>query len=162
MLAGIVPGLISMLIVPWIASKVNPPEIKHTPEAAEFARRKLIEMGALSRNEKILLTVFVITCGLWMTTDWHHMDVAVSALIGAVVLLILGVLSWDDVIKEETAWDIFIWYGGLLQLAKNLNDTGVTTEFAKGIAASMSGTMRLRASLHTCCRCIRHSWQCYS
>lgn len=138
MLAGLAPGLISMLIVPWVVSKVNPPEIKHTPEAAEFARKELEAMGKLSRNEWILLTVFIGVCVLWMTTNLHGMDVAVPALIGAVTLLVLGVITWNDVIKEETAWDIFIWYGGLLQLAKNLNDTGVTTEFAKAIAASMT------------------------
>ena len=49
-------------------------------------------------------------------------------------------LRTEDVVRNRAAWDIFIWYGGLLQLAKNLNDTGVTTEFAKAIAASMSNT----------------------
>lgn len=139
MLAGLAPGLLSMLIVPWVVSKLNPPEIKHTPEAAEFARKELRDMGPLSRNEWILLAIFLGVCGLWMTTSLHGMDVAVPAMMGAVTLLILGVITWNDVIKEETAWDIFIWYGGLLQLAKNLAETGVTTEFAKGIAASMTG-----------------------
>lgn len=138
MLAGLAPGLISMLIVPWVVSKVNPPEIKQTPEASEFARKQLEAMGKLSRNEWVLLTVFISVCALWMTTNLHGMDVAVPALMGAVTLLVLGVITWNDVIKEETAWDIFIWYGGLLQLAKNINDTGVTTEFAKAIAASMT------------------------
>lgn len=140
MLAGIVPGLVSILVVPWVVSRVNPPEITRTPEASEFARQQLVEMGPLSRSEWILLTVFVCVCVGWMTTSIHGLDVVVPALMGAVTLLLLGVLTWNDVIKEESAWDIFIWYGGLLQLAKNLSDTGVTTEFAKAIAASMSNT----------------------
>ena len=138
MLAGLAPGLLSMLLVPWVVSRVNPPEIKSTPEASEFARKQLRDMGPLSRNEWILLAVFIGVCGMWMTTSLHGLDVVVPALMGAVTLLLLGVLTWNDVIKEESAWDIFIWYGGLLQLAKNLNDTGVTTEFAKAIGGSMT------------------------
>ena len=138
MLAGLVPGLISMLVVPWVVWKLNPPEIKHTPEASEFARKQLVEMGPLKRNEWILLVVFIGVCTAWMTTNMHGLDVVVPALMGVVILVLLGVLAWNDIIKEESAWDIFIWYGGLLQLAKNLNDTGVTNEFAKGIAASMA------------------------
>ena len=140
MLAGIVPGLISMLVVPWVVWKVNPPGIKRTPEAAAFARKELIEMGPLSINERILTVVFIAVCGLWMTTDWHHIDITVSALLGAVTLLMLGVIQWTDIIRQEAAWDLFIWYGGLLQLAKNLNETGVTTEFAKNVGAAFSGS----------------------
>jgi DASS family divalent anion:Na+ symporter len=38
--AGIVPGLCSMAIVPWVVMRLNPPEIRRTPEAAAFASRE--------------------------------------------------------------------------------------------------------------------------
>lgn len=138
--AGIVPGLCSMLVAPWIAMKINPPEVRHTPKAAQFARDELDRMGKLTTNERILALVFVLVCGMWVTSSWHGIDITITALLGALALLLTGVITWDDVKREQAAWDIFIWYGGLLRLGKALNDAGVTTAFAKGVGAIFSGS----------------------
>ncbi len=130
---GLVPGLVSMLVVPFLVMKLFPPRITRTPEASDFARREMAAMGPMSRNEKILVGVFVSVCGLWATSALHRLDVTVVALLGAIALIALEVLDWREVIEERAAWDIFIWYGGLLLLGKSLNATGVTTEIAKGL-----------------------------
>jgi di/tricarboxylate transporter len=52
-------------------------------------------------------------CGLWMTSGWHHVDVTVVAMAGVGVLLVTDALSWDRVVGEQGAWDVFVWYGGL-------------------------------------------------
>ncbi|WP_051670135.1 DASS family sodium-coupled anion symporter [Bryobacter aggregatus] len=137
--AGVVPGLCSILAVPWLVSKIYPPEVKNTPEAAAFAHQELSAMGKLGSNEWVLTAVFLGVCGAWATTSIHKMDVAVPALLGSIALLITGVLTWEDVKKEEAAWDMFIWYGGLLNLAKALNSTGIPTEFAKFVGGSLEG-----------------------
>jgi divalent anion:Na+ symporter, DASS family len=137
--AGCVPGLVSLVAVPWLISKIYPPELKKTPEAASFARAELVKMGRLGRAEWILVGVFVLVCGGWITTGWHKQDVSVPALLGVAALLVTGVLTWDEVKKEETAWDIFIWYGGLLNLARALNATGLPGEFAKWVGGVLTG-----------------------
>ncbi len=138
MAAGIVPGLLSLAVAPLIVMAIYPPTIRKTPEASAFARQQLVDMGKLSRNEWILGFVFIAVCGLWVTTAWHKIDVTVTALAGACVLLMTGVLTWEDVKSEKSAWDIFIWYGGLLQLGKSLNETGVPNEFAKAVGSVMT------------------------
>ena len=90
----------------------------------------------MRRNEWILAVVFVSVCGMWVTSDIHKVDITVTALLGSVSLLLTGVLSWEDVKSERAAWDIFIWYGGLLMLGKALNDAQVTTEFARLIGGA--------------------------
>jgi len=132
-LAGIVPGLLSILIVPWIASKLNPPSITHTPQAPEFARAELAKMGRMSRNEWIVFAVFTTVVWFWINAGNYGIDVTITALAGAVVLLVAGVLDWKDVLGDQTAWDIFIWYGGMVRLGRALGETGVPTEFAKAI-----------------------------
>jgi len=132
--AGILPGLCSLAIVPWIVYRMDPPEIRKTPEAAAFAAGELVRMGPISRDQKIVSLIFVSVCALWITSAVHHLDITVTALCGAAALLITGVLSWNDVVSDRAAWDIFIWYGGLLQLGKSLNDAGVTREFARSVA----------------------------
>jgi divalent anion:Na+ symporter, DASS family len=129
--AGIVPGLCSMAIVPWVVLKLNPPVIRHTPEACDFARRELHALGPMSRDERILSAVFAVVCGFWVTTNLHHIDITLTALLGAAALLVTGVLTWEDVKGEKSAWDIFVWYGGLVMLGKALNDAKVTSEFAR-------------------------------
>jgi DASS family divalent anion:Na+ symporter len=138
LVAGIVPGLLSLALVPWVVYKLYPPEIRHTPEAAAFAHSELEKMGPMSLHEKILTAIFVSVCGAWVTSSWTGVDITVAALCGCVALLLTGVLQWQDIIGERAAWDIFIWYGGLLRLGKALNEQGVTQAFAQGVGAQFS------------------------
>ncbi len=137
--AACVPGLCSLALVPWVVSKVYPPEIRRTPEAADFARTELEKMGPMSQQEKILLAVFVSVCGAWASSSWTGIDITVTALCGSAVLLLARVLSWQDVTGERAAWDIFIWYGGLLRLGKALHEQHVTEAFAQRFGAMLSG-----------------------
>ncbi len=136
--ATIVPGLVSMLAIPWIVMKLNKPEIVRTPEASAFASRELAAIGPMKFGEKLLGVVFVAVCGLWSTSSWTHIDITVTALGGALLLLITGVLSWEDVKSERAAWDIFVWYGGLIRLSMALNEAGVTKAFAQGVGHQFS------------------------
>ncbi|HVN80761.1 MAG TPA: DASS family sodium-coupled anion symporter [Terriglobia bacterium] len=137
--AGIVPGLCSLALLPLLIYRLNPPDIKETPKAAAFAKQELQEMGRMKRGEKIVLVAFLLVCGLWITTSFHHIDITVTALLGSSTLLATGVLNWEDVKNEKVAWDIFIWYGGLLRLGKALNDGGITHEFARTVSSAFSG-----------------------
>jgi DASS family divalent anion:Na+ symporter len=135
MAAGLLPGLCSLAIVPLVVYRLNPPQIKHTPEASSFAGSELKRMGPMDRGQGIVTAVFVTVCALWVTTPLHHIDIAVSALLGSAALLITGVLKWEDVVSNRAAWDIFIWYGGLVRLGKALNDAGLTREFARSVGS---------------------------
>jgi len=128
--AGSVPGIVSLAVIPLVVMKLFPPEIRKTPEAAEFAAGELSRMGPMSRAERILAVVFAGVCGMWATAGRHGMDITVTALLGAAALLLTGVLTWEDVKSEKTAWDMFIWYGGLVRLGRALNEGGVMRAFA--------------------------------
>ena len=51
-LAGAVPGLISLAVVPLVLYRVFPPEIKHTPAAAQFAARRTEANGTQEKRRK--------------------------------------------------------------------------------------------------------------
>ena len=136
---AIVPGLVGLAIVPWVVMKLNPPAITRTPEAAEFARSELKAMGPMKRSEWIVATVFAGVCGLWISSTYSGIDITVTALLGGTVLLLTGVLTWEDVKGERAAWDIFVWYGGFLRMGQALNDFGVTKAFAEGVASYFQG-----------------------
>ncbi|MFB3829438.1 MAG: DASS family sodium-coupled anion symporter [Bryobacteraceae bacterium] len=137
--ACIVPGLCSLAVVPLLVYRMHPPKIRRTPEASSFAASELRGMGPMKRGELTVLGVFAGVCGLWATTPLHGLDISITALAGAAALLAFGVLKWEDVAGNRAAWDIFIWYGGLVRLGKALNDAGLTQEFAKLVSGLLGG-----------------------
>ena len=137
-LAGLVPGFLSLAIIPLVIRKLYPPEVMHTPEASDFARDELRRMGPMTLNEWILTAVFITVCGFWIASDSLHLEIAIPALLGSAALLVTGVLSWEDVKNEKAAWDIFVWYGGLVRLGKALNEAHITEWFAKSVGAVFS------------------------
>ena len=137
--AAIVPGLASCIVVPWVVYRVLPPSITHTPQAADFARDELAAMGRMDRHEATALAVFASVALLWITSGWHGFDVTLVAMAGLVTLLVAGTLGWTQVVGESAAWEVFIWYGGLLRMGELLNDTGLTKVFAEYVGAQFAG-----------------------
>ncbi len=144
--AAAVPGLISLVAFPLILYRIFPPEVKHTPAATALAAAELKRMGPMARDEKLMLLVFALVAGLWMTTSFHAINYAVVALVGICVLLLSNVLSWDDVVSERGAWDVFIWYGGLVGMAEALAETGIIKRFADA-GAELTGGWTWAAAL---------------
>jgi DASS family divalent anion:Na+ symporter len=139
-LGAIVPSLVSLIVVPFLIYRLFPPEVKETPAASEMAAEELKAMGKTKRGEWIMLSVFLLVAAMWITTKWlHNIDYSVVALVGMAALLLSGVLNWKDIISEREAWDVFIWYGGLVQMAFALSKTGITELFANSISGFTSG-----------------------
>ncbi|HEU4508819.1 MAG TPA: DASS family sodium-coupled anion symporter [Pyrinomonadaceae bacterium] len=138
-IAAIVPALVSLLLVPWLLFRVFPPEIKHTPAARELATQELTAMGRMKWSEWLMLIVFALVAILWMTINLHGIDYAAVALIGISVLLVTGVLDWEDLISEKSAWSVFIWYGGLIRMAEALGQTEIPKRFAESSASLTTG-----------------------
>lgn len=153
-LGAIIPSLIALAIVPQLLYRFFPPEIKHTPAAAEFARVELRKMGPMKWQEWVLLSIFVFVAAMWITrglgslipsvaqvipsgrligalTYLSMLDYAIPPLFGVAALLLTGVLVWRDLITEHGAWAVFIWYGGLVRMAEALGETGITKKFAE-------------------------------
>lgn len=147
MIGGIVPGLISIMITGYIIYRLYTPEVTETPGAAEFARRELAKMGPTGGSEKLMLVVFALTGLLWATTNrLHSLDYSVVALLGICLLLVFSVLDWKELMMERAAWDVFIWYGGMVRMAEALGETGITKRFAE-ISSGMTAGWKWGAAL---------------
>ena len=146
-LAGLVPGVISLLLIPLVLYKIYPPEIKDTSKAQEIASEELKKMGAVSLHEKIMLGVFVGCLVLWATATVTNISATTVALLGVVVLLITNVITWADVKKEQGAWDTLIWMGTLIALATFLSKLGFIPWLAQATGESLGGIPWLPALL---------------
>ena len=133
-LAAIVPGLISLALVPWVVSLLSPPEIKAIPNARELAEKELAAMGPMSKDEKVLAFVFVMCLVLWATGSWTHLGATPIAMLAIAIMLIAKVLSWQDILSEKGAYDAMFWMGGLMSLATALGKSGFITWVAKDTA----------------------------
>ena len=139
LLGSSVPGLLSLAFIPWLLFKLYPPEVTHTPDATRLAKEELARIGPMQRNERMMLFVFVLVSGLWMTGPLHHIDYAVVALLGVCLLFLTNVLTWDDIISERGAWDVFLWYGGVVRMAEAVGRSGLTERFAQSAAGLTTG-----------------------
>ncbi len=138
-LAGIVPGLIALTLVPYIMYKLYPPEIDKTPEAPEIARKELAKMGPMSFGEKVVTGVFVLALVLWATSSFTKMNATVVAMLCVGIMLAFHAIEWQDVLEEKGAWDTLMWMGALISLAGALNKVGVISWFAKLVSGGLTG-----------------------
>ncbi len=92
-----------------------------------------------------MLFVFLLILVLWITGEWSKIDATVVALVGVSIMLLTGVLRWDDVLAEKGAWDALIWFGGLVMMAGQLNTLGFMKWFATSVGSSLTGWTWLSA-----------------
>ncbi|MFB9953700.1 anion permease [Cellulomonas denverensis] len=139
-LAAIVPGLVSLAVIPLVVRFIYPPELKHTPEAATTARGQLHDLGPMSSAEKVMTATIVGLLALWTLGDrFLGMSATTTALVGLVVLLISGVLTWDDIKKETQAWDTLVWFAVLVMMATQLNALGLIPWLSGEMSSLVSG-----------------------
>ncbi|ASK28099.1 DASS family sodium-coupled anion symporter [Neisseria chenwenguii] len=145
-LAMLLPGLAAMALMPLVLYFLYPPEVKETPNAAQFAKEKLAEMGAMSRGEKIMLGIFAVLLVLWagvpamMLGKAYVVDATTTAFIGLSLLLLTGVLEWDDILKEKSAWDTVTWFAALVMMATFLNKLGLIGWFSTMLQTGIEHT----------------------
>ncbi|MGX9135781.1 anion permease [Rummeliibacillus sp. JY-2-4R] len=140
MVAAIVPGLISLIVVPFLIYKIYPPEIKETPSATEEAKKKLDAMGPLKKEEWYMIGIFIILLVLWIFGSNFHLDATITAFIGLSLLLLTQVLTWSDIKQEQGAWDTLVWFSVLVMMATFLNSTGMIPWFSDMVKGLIGGT----------------------
>ena len=133
-LAACVPGALSLLLVPLLIYRLYPPQITHTPEAPALARRRLQEMGGMSRDERVLLMVFVGLLTLWSFGGMLGVNATATALAGVAAMLASGALAWEDILEERNGWDTLIWFAVLVMMASQLGELGLLDWFTDRVS----------------------------
>ena len=138
--AAIVPGLISLILIPIVMMKLTKPELVSLPDAKGLAEKELQAMGPMSNSEKYLMVVFLGSLAFWATSGLTNIGATPVAMAAVCVMLVFDVINWKDVISEKGAWDAMFWMGSLMTLASALAKSGIITwvaEGASGIISSM-------------------------
>ncbi len=85
----------------------------------------------LTPPQKLVLATFVLTVGLWLTTDFHGVPASVVAVVPIVLLFVLRVLEESDIGKA--GWPTLLLIGGGLALGDAVTATGLDGVFAQSI-----------------------------
>ncbi|WP_143334054.1 anion permease [Corynebacterium glutamicum] len=137
---AIVPGLVALIVVPWVVYKIYPPELKDTPEVKKMASDELKQLGGFTYGEKVLAGTFVVLLLLWTGGDLVlGISATTTAFVGVIILLVAHVLTWEDSIQEKTAWDTMVWFAVLYMMATALSQYGFIAWISEVIASSLGG-----------------------
>lgn len=146
-LGAIVPGLISLLILPQLIHWLAPPVQSDGRAAQKHAAEELKTMGPMTWKEGVMMGTLILMLLLWTTNFLHGLGTTLVAWMGVLVLLLTGAQSWDNIISNKKAFDTLFWLGGLLTMANMLSQYGFIQWFVDNIQNSVSGLSGLSVIL---------------
>jgi L-tartrate/succinate antiporter len=123
------------LLVPLIAYIVYPPEQKNSPEAPAWATKELEAMGKITSKELTMLGLGLLALTLWIFGKQIGVNGTVAALSVLCLLVITNVITWEDVITNKAAINVFIWFATLVAMAAGLKKVGYL-KWAAGLISS--------------------------
>lgn len=126
--------LVTPLLVYWI----YPPTQKKSPEAPAWAKEELKKMGRITLKEILMASFALIALVLWIFGKELKVDSTMVAMTVVALMVLTKVISWDDVIGNKPAWNIFVWFATLVALASGLNDVGILKWIGKGTETYLS------------------------
>ncbi len=131
-------GIALLILIPLITYWIYPPEVKQGEEVPAWAAQELKKMGGLSNREMILAGLVILALALWIFGG-NFINATTAALVVISLMLILNVVTWDDIVKNSAAWNTLAWFATLVALADGLNRVGFVKWFAESIAGQMGG-----------------------
>ncbi|KAL6003755.1 hypothetical protein ACLOJK_004301 [Asimina triloba] len=102
-----------------------------------MAEKRLEMMGPVTRNEWVMVSTMLLAVSLWVFREALGIASVVAAMIGLSILLLLGVLDWDDCLSEKSAWDTLAWFAVLVGMAGQLTNLGIVAWMSNSVAKSL-------------------------
>jgi L-tartrate/succinate antiporter len=131
-------GIPLLIAVPLLAYWLYPPEVKRGDEVPTWAGQELTKMGGLTGHEIGLAVLVLIALAGWIFGG-NYLHATTTALVVISLMLIVGIVTWDDIVKNSAAWNTLAWFATLVALADGLNRVGFVKWFAGSIATHMGG-----------------------
>jgi L-tartrate/succinate antiporter len=137
-------GLVLLVAVPWLGYVLYAPEVKAGEEATRWADSELAALGPLTPGERTLAGLVGAALLLWILGG-AIVDPTSVALSAVVLMVLTGVVSWEDVLSNRPAWNTLVWFATLVALAGGLIQVGLVPWFAKRVAGALEGAAPVAA-----------------
>ncbi len=147
---GFLPvGIVLLILVPLLVYVIYPPEIKNSKEIPQWAAGELAKMGNISRGEIIMIVLVLLAIFLWITGsntlislpyfNTNFINATTVVLVGVTLMIVTGVVTWEEILANRSAWNVLVWFATLVTLASGLSTVGFVGWFAKLASAPMKG-----------------------
>jgi L-tartrate/succinate antiporter len=131
-------GAVLLAALPALVFLIYPPEVRSSREVPAWAAAELRAMGRPSAREAMMGLMILAAFSLWVFGGgWIHATTV--ALVVVALMVLTGIIGWDDVIGNRAAWDALLYFGTLLTLADGLNRVGVVARVAGGVSGALAG-----------------------
>ncbi len=127
-----------LLALPLLTYLIYPPQLRRSGEATIWAGDELRAMGRVSWREIVLMVVMIGAVGLWVFGA-SLIDTTLVAFVAISLMLVLRVVTWDDMARNHSAWTTLVLLATLVTLADGLSRAGFVTWFAAFVAAHVGG-----------------------
>lgn len=117
--AAIVPGIVCLIIMPWLVYKLYPARIGRI-DNKKISTDGLRELGPISIKEKLLIGLFLLAILGWATGTITKIDATAVAVSFLGACLLFRIVRWESIVTNTSAWGTLIWYGGIIGLANAL------------------------------------------
>ena len=148
-LFGFAPlGIPLLLLVPLLAYVICRPQVKEGPEIVTWSSGELASMGPPSRHEWIMAGLVVLAMFLWITGSnpaislpmlgSNFINPTMVVFVVITLMLVTGIIEFDDIVAEKSAWEVFFYFTSLLTLSSGLNEIGFIKWVAEGYAKPLA------------------------
>jgi L-tartrate/succinate antiporter len=131
-------GIPLLVALPLLVYVLYPPALKESTEAPEWARQQLEKMGPFSVREWSVALLLLMAIVLWIFGG-RVINPTTVALAVVSIMLLTGVVTWNDVTSNRDAWNTLTLLATLVTLSDGLYRTGLVDWFATTAAETMSG-----------------------
>ena len=105
----------------WMLLYRFPNDIEDIKPATRMLDERVRRLGPMSPRERRLAVLFVLTVGSWIGFG-HRVDLALIAMISAVMLFALRIAHWNAV-QAYVNWGVLLMYGGAVALGSAVTET---------------------------------------
>jgi L-tartrate/succinate antiporter len=123
------------LAIPFLSYIFYPPTQKTSPEAPAWATKELEAMGPISKKEILMLGLGILALVMWIFGKQIGVNSTTAAIAVLCLLVLTNVISWDDVISNKGAFNVFIWFATLVAMAAGLKQVGFL-KWASGLIST--------------------------
>ena len=122
-----------LAVMPLVAYWVYAPGIKSGSTVPDWAKGELAKAGPVSGRELLLIVLVIGAIAAWIFGT-AYLNATTTALLVVALMLVLGVITWKDVLANGPAWNTLAWFATLVALAGGLNKVGFIKWFADQLA----------------------------
>lgn len=135
---AMIPWLIIFLVIMYLAILFLYKPQDATSLNKSLFTEQLAQLGRMGRDEKITAIVLSLCLIFWILEKVIGVNATVTAVLGAVSLLVTGVLEPKE-IQTRVNWGLIIFIGGVFCLGTRFKDMGISSWLSYMISPLLSG-----------------------